>query len=64
MNHPFEHQYGNTECGMYSLYFIISLLTNQATNKPFKTTEDKIRFFKKVRISDKEMENLRYKYYN
>ncbi len=63
-NHPFEHQYGNTECGMYSLYFIISLLTNRAGNRPFKTIEDKIHYFKKVRISDKEMENLRHKYYN
>lgn len=63
-NHPFEHQYGNTECGMYSLYFIISLLTNKVNNKVFKTKEEKIHFFKKVRISDKEMEILRNKYYN
>jgi len=26
---PFEHQQGNTECGMYSLYFIITLLTGK-----------------------------------
>ena len=63
-NHPFEHQYGNTECGMYSLYFIISLLTNKVNNKVFKSKEEKIHFFKKVRISDKEMEILRNKYYN
>jgi hypothetical protein len=25
-NYPMEHQYSNTECGMYSLYFIIQLL--------------------------------------
>lgn len=28
-NTPFEHQMGNTECGMYSLYFIITLLTGK-----------------------------------
>ena len=27
-NHLFSHQYENTECGMYSLFFIITLLTN------------------------------------
>ena len=26
MNHPVEHQEKNTECGMYSLYFIIKML--------------------------------------
>jgi len=27
-NHPSSHQYQDTECGMYSLFFIITLLTN------------------------------------
>ena len=27
---PFEHQRGNSECGMYCLYYIISLLTGKA----------------------------------
>jgi hypothetical protein len=26
-NHPKEHQMGNTECGVYSLFFIITMLT-------------------------------------
>ena len=53
-NHPMEHQYENTECGMYSLYFIIELLKD---NKPLS-------FFKEHRIPDKDMENLRKIYFN
>lgn len=53
-NHPMEHQYENTECGMYSLYFIIELLKD---NKPLS-------FFKEHRIPDKDMEKLRKIYFN
>lgn len=47
------HQYGNTECGMYSLYFIIELLKD----RPFK-------YFLENRVSDKFMNEMRKKYYN
>jgi len=53
-NSPFEHQQGQTECGMYCLYFIISLLTNKKNPNYFKTTI----------ISDKEMESCRHEYFN
>lgn len=61
-----EHQLENTECGMYSLFFIISLLTDTVggdSNQPLLTVEDKVKFFTKNRIPDKDMENLRDKYY-
>jgi hypothetical protein len=61
-----EHQMGDTECGMYSLFFIISMLTNTIggdDNKPFNNSTDKINFFIKKRIDDKEMEDLRDKYF-
>ena len=61
-----EHQMGDTECGMYSLFFIISMLTNTIggdEKKTFKNYIDKINFFTKKRIDDKEMENLRDKYF-
>jgi len=48
-----RHQYGNSECGMYGLYFIITLLKN----KPVSLFERKI-------IRDKEMLELRNEYYN
>lgn len=53
-NAPFAHQEGNTECGMYSLYLIITLLKDRHDYKFFKTTK----------ISDKAMENMRDKYFN
>jgi hypothetical protein len=53
-NAPFAHQEGNTECGMYSLYFIISLV---------KDTHN-YEFFKKTKISDAAMEKMRDRYYN
>jgi hypothetical protein len=53
-NAPFAHQEGNTECGMYSLYFIISLLKDQHAYN----------FFKSTKISDDAMENMRDKYFN
>jgi hypothetical protein len=61
-----EHQLEDTECGVYSLFFIISMLTDTVggdTNQPFMHINDKINFFTKTRISDKDMENLRDKYY-
>ena len=48
------HQEGNTECGMYSLYMLITLLTDRHIYKFFKTTK----------ITDAAMEELRDKYFN
>jgi len=48
------HQKGNTECGMYSLYLIVSLLKDTHTYN----------FFKESKIIDKAMEHLRDEYYN
>lgn len=63
-NHPFVHQYTNSECGMYSLFFIITLLTNKVNDKPFKTVKDKVNLFKRKRIPDKHVELLRNVYFN
>ena len=49
-----EHQYQNTECGIYALYFTISLLENKY--KP--------RYFLTHRISDNEMKKFRKIYFN
>ena len=48
------HQRKDTECGMYSLYFIIELLEDK--KKP--------EYFLSHRISDAEMEELRKQYFN
>uniref|UniRef100_A0A6C0F5W7 Ubiquitin-like protease family profile domain-containing protein n=1 Tax=viral metagenome TaxID=1070528 RepID=A0A6C0F5W7_9ZZZZ len=62
-NSPFEHQYGGTECGMYSLFFLITMLTNKYEDKPFKNTKHIVNFFKRYRIPDKYMEKMRYEYF-
>ena len=49
-----EHQRKDTECGMYSLYFIIELLENKKTPEYFLTN----------RIADSKMEELRKHYFN
>jgi len=63
-NYPLEHQYGNTECGMYSLFFIITMLTDRTEDRKFFGWKEKVHFFKKHRIPDKYAENLRWKYFN
>ena len=55
-NAPLEHQYGNTECGMYSLYVLACLLkekagSRHATYQDF-TNKDKL-------ITDADMTSLR-----
>jgi hypothetical protein len=59
------HQSGNTECGVYSLFFIIMMLTGRTTptsrKMPFKEI---MHLFLKGRISDKEIEKYRGEYFN
>lgn len=47
-NYPFEHQMEDTECGIYSLYFIATMIKNPSFSR-----------FKNKRIPDKEMERHR-----
>ena len=55
-NMKVRHQYGLSECGMYCLYFIITLL--EETNTPERFLD------KKNKIPDSEMINLRDIYFN
>ena len=48
-----RHQYSNSECGMYSLYFIIQMLKTNNFNK-----------FQKTKIKDSYMKKLRKQYFN
>ena len=48
-----RHQFSNSECGMYSLYFIIEMLKHDDFNK-----------FQKKRIKDDYMKKLRKIYFN
>ena len=53
-NHPVEHQYGNTECGIYSLFFIVHMLEDKITSHYLKTHI----------LKDEYMENFRNIYFN
>ena len=48
------HQKRDGQCGMYSLYFIIELLKENKN----------IDYFKNNRITDEEMKDYRFKYFN
>jgi hypothetical protein len=53
-NERIEHQYGNTECGIYSLFFIVHMLEDKFTENYLKTHI----------LKDKYMENFRKIYFN
>lgn len=53
-NYPVEHQYKNTECGVYSLFFIIHMLEDKITGHYLKTHV----------LKDEYMEQFRKIYYN
>jgi hypothetical protein len=53
-NEGIEHQYGNSECGIYSLFFIVHMLEDKFTSNYLKTHI----------LKDKYMENFRHVYFN
>jgi hypothetical protein len=75
-NAPNEHQMGNTECGVYSLFFIITMLTgivnhDKDSMRVLKTKRgqrlnmaEKIRLFKEGTIPDEYIEKYRNVYFN
>ena len=52
-NHPMTHQHSTTECGIYSLYFIINMITDGITTH----------YLKHTLIPDKDMVRLRDVYF-
>jgi hypothetical protein len=62
-----KHQRSNTECGMYSLFFVITCLTRKTDLIPDKilSTSDLVELFaSKDRIDDKYIEKFREIYFN
>jgi len=53
-NEGIEHQYGNTECGIYSLYFIVHMLEDKLTEHYLKTHI----------LKDEYMNKFRHVYFN
>jgi hypothetical protein len=64
-NGTFQHQYGNNECGMYSLFFIITMLTGVLPDSTeVLSVKQRINLFLQKKISDKYVFQLRKVYYN
>jgi len=74
-NHNVEHQLENTECGVYSLFFIITMLTgdckcgdldkhNNIKDRNNMSFKDKMALFQKGRIPDNYIERYRKIYFN
>jgi hypothetical protein len=63
-NCPIEHQMGTRECGMYALFFIITMLTGEAEGKSLPNYMDRIMFFKDKRIPDSYVKKYREIYFN
>jgi hypothetical protein len=53
-NEGIEHQYGNTECGIYSLFFIVHMLEDKMTEHYLKTHI----------LKDEYMQKFRHVYFN
>jgi hypothetical protein len=63
-NYPVAHQQGSSECGMYSLFFLITMLTSETEHDKHLTMDEKLHLFKKQRIPDKYVEQYRHVYFN
>jgi len=64
-NHGRQHQRGSTECGMYSLFFIITMLTGKIGGNIRKTSlKKRLDLFMKGNIRDKYIEKYRRVYFN
>jgi hypothetical protein len=62
-----EHQMGNTECGVYSLFFIITMLTGKspiARTRGKMNMNQKLRLFTQHKIKDEYIEQYRNVYFN
>lgn len=53
-NYPVEHQYQNTECGVYGIFFIVHMLEDKITSHYLKTHI----------LKDKYMQHFRKVYFN
>jgi hypothetical protein len=54
-NEGIEHQYGNTECGIYSLFFIVHMLEDKMTEHYLKThilKDEYMQKFRKIYFND------------
>ena len=63
-NYPVTHQYTDTECGMYSLFFLITMLTRKTEFDRRMSMEKNLKLFMHKKIPDKYVEKFRQIYFN
>lgn len=64
-NNGITHQNGNTECGMYSLFFIITMLTGRTPfTKGYMSVKKRRDLFLKTKITDNVVFGFRKLYFN
>jgi hypothetical protein len=65
-NGKLHHQTGNTECGMYSIFFIITMLTGKTPfhKKHILSIKERLDLFLKKRIPDEVIFDYRDLYFN
>jgi len=64
-NEGHQHQNGNTECGMYSLFFIITMLTGETPfTKGVLSVKKRRNLFLRNKIPDKTVFGYRQMYFN
>ena len=57
-NYPLEHQYKDSECGVYSIYFIVHMLEDKVTEHYLKTHVIKdtyVQQFRKIYYNDEPL---------
>ena len=59
-----QHQSGSTECGMYALYFMVTMITSKTITGTKMSKCSKLNHFKYKRIADDFVFKLRDKYFN
>ena len=63
-NVPKTHQHSSSECGLYRLFFIITMLTGETEFDKSLTLQEKLDLFTNVKIPDKYVEKYRERYFN
>ena len=59
-----RHQKSNSECGMYSLFFIVTFLTGETEFMKNMSMKEKLDLFSKNKVPDKYVEKYRMIYFN
>jgi hypothetical protein len=63
-NYPHRHQSSNTECGMYALFFIKTMLERRTEYETNLSADAAVALFTRKKIPDKYVRGFRTRYFN